>query len=169
MGLGFLALVWIVFAHDMHFCQLLSAHCMSQKMEAIMGPQLAQLVGLKKRQIANLARKGAIPGAFRPYGNQFRFTLTPELENWIEWKRRNVARSRQPLPENRKADGGILTIHGLRMKFDIWRRRVEPGLENMDLEILDEIRRELTAFVEFNEKLVACAATKTEGRSQRGE
>ena len=58
MGLGFLALVWIVFAHDMHFCQLLSAHCMSQNMEAIMGPQLAQLVGLTRKNHSGEGKNG---------------------------------------------------------------------------------------------------------------
>lgn len=136
-------------------------------MEVITGPQLAKFVGLKRRQIANLARRkkedGGIPGVFRPHGYQFRFRLTTELRKWIKAKRQQVRKSRRPRPIKLKRNVGIITIHGIRQEFDIWLRRIKPELENMDFGELEEIHGELIAFVEFNEKLVAFAGTKFEG------
>lgn len=123
-------------------------------MEVITGPELARLVGLQRRQVAYLARQGAIPGAFRPYGNQFRFTVTSELENWIEWKCLQVSRSRQSLPsENRKMNVGVIAIHGIRQEFEIWRRRVEPEIPKMEVEVIHEIIVELSGFVDLHGRL----------------
>ena len=123
-------------------------------MEVITGPELARLVGLQRRQVAYLARQGAIPGAFRPYGNQFRFTVTSELENWIEWKCLQVSRSRQSLPsENRKMNVGVIAIHGLRDDFERWRRRMEPVIPELKSDDIHEILVQLSGLADFYGRL----------------
>jgi hypothetical protein len=107
--------------------------------------QLAELIGLKRRQIAYLAP--IIPGAVRPDGYHYEYRVTLELLDWIEWKRNKVERRRQ---SNRKPSSGkgsgIITIQGIRQEFDIWLRRVGrlDGILGMPPEdqqdILSEIR-----------------------------
>jgi hypothetical protein len=102
------------------------------------------MIGLKRRQIAYLARNGQIPGAIRPDGYHYQYPVTPELLDWIKWKRRQVERRKHPgSPESRKirTDTGVITIHGIRGLFDVWIRRV-GGLEGI-LKMEPEIRQEI--------------------------
>src|SRR5437879_9611195 len=95
--------------------------------------QLAKMVGLGRRQIAQLARDGKIPGVIRPNGYQNQYPLTPELLDWIPWKRRQVERRKHPdSPESRKirTNAGVITIHGIRAQFDVWISGV-GGLEGL--------------------------------------
>jgi len=115
--------------------------------------ELAKEVGLKRRQIAELARRGKIPGAIRPDGYHYEYRVTPELLDWIESKRRQVARRKHPsLRENRRTDTGVLTIHGMRQDFDIWKRRVGGlnGILKMDRECQQDILVELQAFARLH-------------------
>jgi hypothetical protein len=118
--------------------------------------QLAELVGLKRRQIAYEARNGKIPGAIRPDGYHYEYRVTPELLDWIESKRRQVARRKHPsLRENRRTDTGVLTIHGMRQDFDIWKRRVGglSGILKMDRECQQDILVELQAFARLHQDI----------------
>ena len=74
------------------------AHLEEQKVIGV--EELAKRVGLKRRQIGQLARNGKIPGAIRPDGYHYVYSLTPELLDWIEWKRRQVERRKhQKVPK----------------------------------------------------------------------
>jgi len=95
------------------------------KSELITVKELTKRVGLKRRQIAQLARNGKIPGAIRPDGYRYAYPVTPELVDWIEWKRNKVKQRRQGIrtgPAN--VNSGVITIQGLRQSFDIWFGRV---------------------------------------------
>ena len=67
---------------------------------------LQKELDLKRRQIAQLARNGKIPGAIRPDGYHYVYPLTPELFDWIEWKRRQVQRRKQPKSFQNKNEHG---------------------------------------------------------------
>ena len=115
--------------------------------------ELADRVGLKRRQIAQLARDGKIPGAIRPDGYHFEYVVTPELLDWVEWKRRQVIRRKHPTErENRRTDSGVITIQGLRQTFEIWVRRVGRlnGILKMELEDQLDILIELDAFARLH-------------------
>ena len=109
--------------------------------------QLAELVGLKRRQIAYLARNGKIPGVICPDGCHFQYLVTPELLDWIEWKRHQLQRRKQPKSCKTKTNAGVITIHGIRQSFDIWKRRVGGlnGILKMDPERQQDILVELQA------------------------
>ena len=126
------------------------------------GPQLAGLVGLKPRQIANLARDGKIPGAFRPNGRQFQYRITPELLEWIQWKRNRVKQSKQPQCRKyslrtleRQKGFGLNSMHGIRADFDNWSRRVggSDGILKMEPECIEEIIGELQPIARLLDRL----------------
>lgn len=114
--------------------------------------QLAELVGLKRRQIAYLARKEKIPGVIRPNAYHYEYRVTPELLDWIEWKRRQVQRRKQPESFQTRTNTGVITIQGLRQSFDIWKRRVGglDGFLKMDPECQQDILVELQAFARLH-------------------
>ena len=88
--------------------------------------QLAKMVGLKRRQIANLARDERIPDVTRPDGYHFQYRLTPELRDWIKRTRRQVEMSRLPKaakPSPKDKNRGVLSLHGISMEFEIWLRK----------------------------------------------
>jgi hypothetical protein len=69
----------------------------SSESKLISVEKLAKLAGVKRRQIANLARAGEIPGArSAPNGYHFEYPDTPELRSWIK-QRRRVASERSQL------------------------------------------------------------------------
>ena len=129
--------------------------------QSITVEQLAKRIGLKRRQVANLAKKGGIPGVSRPDGCHYQYRLTPELRDWIERKRSEVTRRRvqrqSVVPNSGKArTHGITTIHGIRMEFDIWLRRVGrlEGILKMDRQSRDDIVGELRAIAELHRALL---------------
>src|SRR5215472_15718249 len=93
--------------------------------------ELAKRVGLKRRKIAELARDGKIPGAIQPDGYHYAYPLTPELLDWIEWKRRRVNQRQRSLKmPHPKLASGVITVQGIRMEFDLSMRRV-GGLDGI--------------------------------------
>ena len=122
------------------------AHLEEQKLIGV--EELAKRVGLKRRQIAKLARNGKIPGAIRPDGYHYEYRVTPELLDWIEWKRRRIQRRKQPESFQTRTNTGVITIQGLRQSFDIWKRRMGglDGILKMDPEYQQDILVELQAF-----------------------
>ena len=120
--------------------------------------ELAKRVGLKRRQIAELARRGKIPGANRPDGYHYEYPVTPELLDWIEWKRRQVERRKQPDSESRKirTNTGVITIHGIRAEFDVWIRRVGglEGILKMKPELREEIIGEILPIAKLSRDLI---------------
>jgi hypothetical protein len=118
------------------------------------GPQLAKMVGLKKSRIAQLAKTGRIPGAIRPNNYHFKFPLTPELRDWIDWKSRQVDQKKQP-PRETPRERPLVSIHGIRQEFDMWLSRIEPKIKGWNDELLEEARLELAAFVHFHKRIVA--------------
>jgi len=104
--------------------------------------ELAKEVGLKRRQIAELARRGKIPGAIRPDGYHYLYPVTAELLDWIAWKHHRVKQRRRPIEAAKpKAISGAITIQGIRQEFDIWSRRV-GGLDGV-LKMSPEHRKDL--------------------------
>jgi hypothetical protein len=104
--------------------------------------ELAKRVLLKRRQIAQLARDGKIPGAIRPDGYHYVYPVTPELLDWIEWKRRRVQRRKQPVKKAKvNLETGVITVQGIRMEFDLWLRRVGglDGILKMESEVLQDL------------------------------
>jgi len=102
-----------------------SMHIAHSSKKTLSVEQIAQRTGLKRRQIANLARAGKIPGAVRRDGFHFEYRVCPELIEWIEWKTAKVAEQRHPKsPRAPREGGGVLNIQGIRVEFDIWLRRV---------------------------------------------
>ena len=120
--------------------------------------QLAKMVGLQRRQIAYLAKKGRIPDAICLDGYHYQYPLTPELSDWIEWKRRQVEeRKRVNSPESRetKTDREVITIRGFRRRFDVWLNRVGgvKGILKMDDELRREILGELRPFARLHQNI----------------
>jgi hypothetical protein len=109
--------------------------------EVITVEQLAELVGLKRRQIAYLAPD--IPGAIRPDGYHYEYRVTPELLDWIEWKRRKIQRRKRCVKtaKPKPTAAGVITLHGLRQEFDIWLRRI--GALHGILRLPPEHRRDI--------------------------
>jgi hypothetical protein len=108
--------------------------------------ELADRTGLKRRQIAQEARDGKIPGAIRPDGYHYAYPVTPELLDWIEWKRRKVQRRKRPIKTAKvKPTTGVITLQGLRQGFEIWFRRVGglDGILKMKSEYLHDIISEI--------------------------
>lgn len=128
--------------------------------QSITVEQLAKMIGLKRRQVANLAKKGMIPGVSRPDGCHFQYRLTPELRDWIERKRGEVTRRRvcgqSVVPKSGKAlTHGIIAIHGIRMEFDIWLRRVGglEGILKMNRQSRDDVVGEIRAIADLYSRL----------------
>ena len=118
-----------------------------QDQDSIGVEELAKRTGLKRRRIAQLAADGKIPGAVRLNGYHFVYPLTPKLLDWIEWKRHQVQRRKQPKIFKTKTNAGVITIQGIRQEFDIWKRRVGGlnGILKMDPECQQDILVELQA------------------------
>ena len=120
------------------------AHLKAQ--DSIGVEELAKRTGLKRRRIALLAADGKIPGAVRLNGYHFVYPLTPELLDWIEWKRRQVQKRKQPVKRARpKLASGVITLPGMRQAFEIWFRRVNGlnGILKMESEYLRDIIGEI--------------------------
>jgi hypothetical protein len=74
----------------------------SKTAEFLSVEQLAKLAGLQRRQIANLARAGEIPGARRSAdGYHFEYPDAADLRLWIDNKRRQTEQRLQFLPPRR--------------------------------------------------------------------
>jgi hypothetical protein len=123
--------------------------------EVLTVEQLARLVGLKRRQIAYLAKSGEIPSVIRPDGYHYQYFVTPELLDWIEWKRRQVRRRNQPKSFPTRTNTGVITVQGLRQSFDIWKRRVGglDGILKMEPECQRDILVELQAFARLHDDI----------------
>ena len=128
----------------------------SEDAQSVTVEQLAKMIGLKRRQVANLAKKRNIPGVIRPNGYHYHYPLSPALRDWIERKRGEVTRKRDcgqsVLPKSGKAlTHGIVTIQGIRMEFDIWLRRVGglDGILKMDRQSRHEIVGETRAIAQL--------------------
>jgi hypothetical protein len=93
---------------------------------------IAELTGLKRRQIANLARQMKIPGVSRPNGYHYQYELTADLRCWIEEKQNRVEKRKLPNApgKQRPTDTGLASIHSARMMFDIWLRKI-GGLDGI--------------------------------------
>jgi hypothetical protein len=71
------------------------AHLQNAKLLTV--EEIAKLAGVKRRQVANLARRGEVPGARRASnGYHFEYPDSPALRLWIKRKRR-LAKERQQL------------------------------------------------------------------------
>jgi hypothetical protein len=104
--------------------------------------ELAKRVGLKRRQIAELARRGKIPGAIQPDGYHYVYPITRELLDWIEWKRLKVQQRKRRVKKAKvNLETGVITVSGIRQEFDIWLRRVDGvhGVLKMESEILQDL------------------------------
>jgi hypothetical protein len=127
-----------------------------KNVELIPVEDLAKSVGLKRRHIAELARNERIPGAIRPDGYHRVYPVTPELLDWIEWKRRRVQQRKQHV-RNAKAnlETGVITVQGIRQEFDIWLRRVGGlnGILKMPSECRNDIAIELRAIARLYSQL----------------
>ena len=124
--------------------------------------QLSKLVGLQRRQVANLARKEKVPGVTRPNGWHYQYRMNPDLRIWIQVKRSEVARKKRPpaIPNaKRHPMGGLASVHGIRADFEIWLRRVGglAGILKMPsdniMEIIGEIQPIGTLYLELGEKV----------------
>ena len=120
--------------------------------------QLAKMVCLQRRQIAYLAKKKRIPDAICPDGYHYKYPLTPELLDWIEWKRGLVERrKRANSPESRRTrtHREVITIRGFRRRFDVWLNRVGgvEGILKMDDELRREILGELQPFARLHQNI----------------
>jgi hypothetical protein len=130
-----------------------------QNAEFISVEELAKTIGLKRRQIAQLARDGKIPGAIRPDGYHYVYPLTRELLHWIKWKCRQVERRKHPnSPESRKIrkDQRVTTIRGIRAQFDVWIRRVGglDGILKMKPEYQQEIMGEIRPILRVHSRII---------------
>jgi hypothetical protein len=126
------------------------------QLQVIGAEELAKRVGLKRRQIAELARRGKIANAIRPDGYHYVYPLTPELLDWIEWKRRQVKQRRRPIEAAKpKSTSGVITIHGIRQEFDIWFRRVGSFDEilKMESEYLQDIAGEIQPIARLHSRI----------------
>jgi len=117
-----------------------------QNAELIGVKELAKKVGLKRRQIAHLARNRKIPDAIQRDGYHYVYPVTPELRDWIEWKRRKVQQRKQPSKTAKvNLTTGVITVPGIRQEFDIWYRRVGEldGILKMPSKCRNDIAIEL--------------------------
>jgi hypothetical protein len=133
-------------------------HIAHHKVSKVHVEQLAKMVGLKRRQIAYLAKKGRIPDAICPDGYHYQYPLTPQLSDWIEWKHRLVERRKQAnSPESRRigTDREVITIRNFRRRFDVWLNRVGgvKGILKKDDELRREILGELQPFARLHQNI----------------
>ena len=118
--------------------------------------ELAKLAGVKRRQIANLARAGEIPGArSAPNGYHFEYPDTPELRAWIKQKRRVASERAQlrrlPAPVkwySARADVDMQLPRKLTLAFFGWYEWMQQNrpLHRWNEEELLELKRQLTVF-----------------------
>ena len=109
----------------------------SQPGEFLSVGQIEKLTGLKRRQIANLARRRAIPGArLSANGYHYEYPVSRALRDWIMWKEFEISRRKQcklseadkesPLmpesPEPNSRQTGIANLPGIRQMFDVWHK-----------------------------------------------
>src|SRR5882757_9351456 len=92
--------------------------------------QIAKLTGLKRRQIAILARQRRIPGArLSANGYHYEYPVSEELRDWIKRNALRVQKRKKP-KEFKEKEGphqGIVTVQGIYMAFEIWQRRFATG------------------------------------------
>jgi len=118
--------------------------------------ELAKRAGLKRRRIAQMARNGEIPGAIRLDGYHYTYPVTPELLDWIEWKHRKVQQRKHPAKTAKvKPTIGVITVHGMRQDFDIWKRRMGglDGILKLDPKARQDIMIELQAIASLHSDL----------------
>lgn len=124
------------------------------------------MTGLKRRQVATLARAGEIPGVERPDGCHYQYARTSELLEWIAWKRQRVATSRRPLPLKISKKGhGFYSPYGIRRDFDIWLRKVKPQMACWNDEDLEVVRLELSAIARFYSRIVQMQKSRNASRT----
>ena len=121
--------------------------------------QLEKLTGLKRRQIANLAKYRDIPGArLSANGYHYEYPDSEALREWIMWKQLEVKqrkiRKLKPgaeWPQNNPAKSGIANLPGIRMEFDMWHQRATSNrpLEKWTSEALLEAVREIYPIAVF--------------------
>ncbi len=127
-----------------------------QNAQFISVEELAKTLGLRRRQIAELARDRKIPGAIRLDGYHYAYPVTPDLLDWIEWKRHKVNQRKRAIEQARpKPTSGLITIQGIRQSFDVWKRRVGGlnGILKMDRECQQDILVELQAFARLHQDI----------------
>jgi hypothetical protein len=104
-----------------------------------------------------MARNGEIPGAIRLDGYHYKYPVTPELLDWIEWKRRKVQQRKRPVKEAKlKWNIGVTTIQGIRQEFDVWLRRVGgiDGILKMPPECLEDIVIEIQPIEKLHSQIM---------------
>jgi hypothetical protein len=127
-----------------------------ENVEIIPVEELAKSVELKRRQIAELARNGKIPGAIRPDGYHYVYPVTPELLDWIEWKRRRVQQRKQRVKKAKvNLETGVITVQGIRQEFDILLRRLggRDGILKMESEILKDLVVEMQPIARLHSQI----------------
>lgn len=117
--------------------------------------EVAKRVGLKRRQIANLARAGEINGARRsPDGYHFEYPVSKELLMWISEKKKSTIRQRQK-PARKLASGRGILPHDVATAWKYFSKGVDPI--KYSKEDSDEVRALLMTLVnemrEFLRKL----------------
>jgi hypothetical protein len=130
------------------------------KVKAFTVEQIAKMTGLKRRQIAYLARKDDFPRVARPDGYHNEYPVTPQLLAWIARKKQKVANRKRPKARRKpNRASGIISVHGLYFEFQIWLRRVggADGIMTMQRdeiqEILGEIRPVVALYHELTQRL----------------
>jgi len=121
---------------------------------------------LKRRQIANLARRRAIPGArLSANGYHYEYPVSRALRDWIMWKEFEIRRRKQcklseadkesPLmpesPEPNSRQTGIANLPGIRQMFDVWHKHataVHP-IEKWPIKRLFEVAIDISPIAVF--------------------
>ena len=121
--------------------------------------QVANLYGLKRGQIANLARRGKIPGVVRgPDGVHFQYPDTPELREAAKAaKTRSLEAGQRLFPPSRQlkgaAAGGVGSPHAVRQQFDFWMREIGGRWETLPADQLRALHAMLRPITEFGLRL----------------
>ncbi len=117
--------------------------------------QVAKLYGLKRGQIANLARRGRIPGAVRgPDGVHFQYPDTTELRKEAKAaKTRSLEAGKRLFPPSRALkgakEGGVGSPHAVRQQFDFWRREIGDRWETLPPEQIEDLHALLLPIAEL--------------------
>ena len=125
-------------------------HIAHRKEKLLSVEDVARHCGLKRRQIANLARDGKIDGARRSAdGYHFEYPDTEKLRTWIAWKRQAIRRRQAPVKNPR--NDGVPSPHAVAVHFMFWRREIGESWKTMDLATLlqlSDLLRPVAAFYE---------------------
>jgi len=125
--------------------------------ESVNVEELAKRIGLKRRQVAYLARKGEIPDVICVDGYHKAYPLTPANLGYIDWKRQKVKERKQPKTKGGgKKTTGVITIQGIRQEFDIWFRRAGrlDGILKIESEYLEDIIREIQPIARLHSRII---------------